>query len=111
MCVVAAAAVVVAVVGGGFQLWSVAYVQRRVDPTGRALVEVNRSRSERFPDFSFDAADEAEANPRVRLPFSSFVDHLLAPSPAAGAAAAAAGISPPPPARVAGGPNGSCAVH
>lgn len=73
--------------GGCFQLWSVAYVQRRVDPTGRALVEVNRSRSERFPDFSFDAADEAEANPRVRLPFSSFVDHLLAPSPPAVAAA------------------------
>lgn len=72
-------------------LWSVAYVQRRVDPTGRALVEVNRSRSERFPDFSFDAADEAEANPRVRLPFSSFVDHLLAPSPPAVAAAAAGG--------------------
>jgi len=66
------------------QLWTVAYIQRRVDPTGRALVNVSRSRSERFPDFSFAAADEAEANPVARLPFSSFVDHLLARPPPAG---------------------------
>jgi hypothetical protein len=66
------------------QLWTVGYIQRRVDPTGRALVNVNRSRSERFPDFSFAAADEAEANPVARLPFSSFVDHLLARPPPTG---------------------------